>query len=103
MNRDDMIVLAERFIKDSPDNYITEEVALHPRCTGIKIYEAPIFAFGSADDELYTEYKSSDIIGSHFLSPAEWLPTAKTVISFFLPYTTEINTANAIDCQWPAD
>ncbi|MCL2703192.1 MAG: 4Fe-4S binding protein [Defluviitaleaceae bacterium] len=103
MIKDDIITLAEKFIENSPNNYITEEIALHPRCAGMKIYEAPIFAFGSADDGLYNEYKSFDVIGSHFLSPAEWLRNAKTVISFFLPYTEKIKTANSLDCQWPAD
>ena len=103
MNKDGIIMLAEKFINNSPDNYIIEENAIHPRYIGMKIYETPIFAFGSADDELYMNYKSFDIIGSHFLSPVEWLPNANTVISFFLPYTDKIKVANSIDCRWPAD
>jgi epoxyqueuosine reductase QueG len=103
VNKNAIITLAEKFVSDSPNNYITEETALNPNCAGMKIYEAPIFAFGSANDELYIKYKSSDIIGSRFLSPAEWLPSVKTVISFFLPYTNKIKKANAADCNWPAD
>lgn len=100
---EDIIMLSEKFINDSPNNYIDEETALNPRCAGIKIYEAPIFAFGAASDELYVKYKASDVIGSHFLSPTEWLPITKTVISFFLPYTDRIKAANSIDCCSPAD
>jgi len=103
INKDDMITLAEQFINDSPNNYISEEIALHPNCVSMKIYESPIFAFGSPHDELYTTYKSPDVIGSHFLSPPEWLPDAKTVISFFLPYTEQIKAANAIDRYQPAN
>ncbi|MCL2400295.1 MAG: 4Fe-4S binding protein [Defluviitaleaceae bacterium] len=103
MQKADIITLAENFINNSPNNYITEESALNPQCVGMKIYEAPIFAFGSADDKLYDKYKSFDIIGSHFLSPIEWLSDTKTVISFFLPYTDKIKTANSIDCCRPAD
>ena len=103
MDKNDITILAEKFINDSPGNYITEKTALSPRCVGLKIYEAPIFAFGSADDELYAKYKSFDIIGDHFLSPTEWMPNAKTVISLFLPYTDEIKTANSEDLRWPAD
>ena len=103
MNRDDMIMMAEKFIQNAPENYISDEVALHPRYVGMKIYDAPIFAFGSVDDELYTKYKSFDVIGNHFLSPAEWLSNTKTVISFFLPYTDKIKAANAKDCLWPAE
>jgi len=103
MNKTDIITLAENFISNSPDNYITKEAAMHPKYTDMKIYETPILAFGAADDELYTQYKSADVIGSHFLSPTEWLPVSKTIISFFLPYTSQIKTANATDCHWPAD
>jgi len=103
MNRDDIISLAETFISDSPNNYITEEIALSPKCVGIKIFDTPIFAFGSPDDDLYIKYKSFDAIGSHFLCPAEWLPSTKTVISFFLPYTNVIRKANSADNRFPAD
>ena len=102
MNKEDIIALAGKFINESPNNYIGEETALNPRCVGMKIYEPPIFAFGFADDSLYAKYKSCDVIGDHFLSPAEWLPNIKTVISFFLPYTDKIKAANSTDCQWPA-
>ncbi|MCL2864358.1 MAG: 4Fe-4S binding protein [Lachnospiraceae bacterium] len=103
MNRNDIIALAEKFVFDAPGNCITETSALHPKCSGLTIYEAPIFAFGSVDDALYLKYKSSDVIGSHFISPVEWLPSSKTVISFFLPYNERIKTANATNCLWPAD
>ncbi|MCL1829138.1 MAG: 4Fe-4S binding protein [Oscillospiraceae bacterium] len=68
----------------------------------MKIFETPVFSFGPADDELYAKYKSPDIVGEHFLSPCEWLPGAKTVISFFLPFTERIKKANAADCRWPS-
>ena len=103
MNRVNVVSLAEKYVNNSPKNYITEDIALHPRCVGMKIFEAPIFAFGSADDDLYVRFKSLHIIGSHFMSPAEWLPGAKTVISFFLPYTDIVKAANSTDSEWPAD
>ena len=103
MNNIEIIALAEKFIYDSPGNYITKEAALDPHCEGLKIYEAPIFAFGEAEDEIYESYKSVDVIGSLFLSPTEWMPETKTVISFFLPYTDIIKTANARDNNWPAN
>jgi epoxyqueuosine reductase QueG len=87
IQRDEIISIAEDFVRNAEDNY----------------FEPPIFAFGSADDELYKKFKAPDVIGSHFLSPMEWMPKAKTVISFFLPYTEAIKTANRADNRWPAD
>ena len=102
MNKNDVITSAAQFIKDSPKNYINEEEAIHPDCVGVQIFETPIFAFGAADDELYTRYKSPDVIGSDFLCPTEWLPEAKTVISLFLPFTDKIKKANSANYEWPA-
>jgi len=102
LNRDDIVSFAAKYINSSPNNYITEDIALNPRCVGMKIFEAPVFAFGSADDDLYVRFKSFDVIGSHFMSPVEWLPGVKTVISFFLPYTDIIKAANSKDSKWPA-
>ena len=37
------------------------------------------------------------------MTPGEWLPGAKTVISLFLPFTARIKEANRVDMTWPAD
>jgi epoxyqueuosine reductase QueG len=103
MNKDSIISITEQYIDNSPDNYIREGNAINPECVGLKIYDSPIFAFGLADDELYEKYKSSDIIGSQFMAPDEWLPNAKTVVSFFLPFTDHIKIPNRINSKWPAD
>ncbi|MCL2827632.1 MAG: 4Fe-4S binding protein [Oscillospiraceae bacterium] len=103
MTRDEIILCAEKFTETFLGNYISAEVAIAPEYVGMQLYDPPIFAFGSADDDLYIKYKSPNIIGGHFLAPSEWLPTAKTVISFFVPYTEQIKSANAQDDHWPAN
>ena len=103
MTREEIVDFATQFIEDSPGNYISADSALDLSYIGMKIYESPLFAFGAADDELYMKYKDPEIIGSNFLTPVEWLPGAKTVISFFLPFTETVKNANARDHDWPAD
>ena len=103
MNRDDIIARAEEFVGGAPGNYISEEAALSPGCAGMRIYDAPIFAFGSADDGIFMKFKNPDVVGRHFMGPVEWLSGAKTVISFFLPFSSAVKAANALDCRWPAD
>ena len=103
MNREKIIENARRFTEDSAINYVSNKAALRPDYVGMKIFDSPIFAFGSADDDIYARYKSPDIIGNHSISPLEWMPRAKTVISFFLPYTERIKSANARDFDWPAE
>jgi epoxyqueuosine reductase QueG len=52
------------------------------------LFRQPIVAFSSASDERYWQLK--DIIGDWHLSPTELLPEAKSVISYFVPFTREV-------------
>jgi len=103
MNKEDLIKMAGDFVKNSEDNYITREIAISENVVGMKIFEAPIFAFGSADDEYFTLLKESSAIGKHFLIPKEWLPQSKTVISFFLPFSQSVKNGNKKDMSWPSE
>lgn len=103
MKGQEIIDLAVRFVEEDAGNRISREAALSDKVVGLRIYEAPIFAFGAADDPLFRELKNPAAIGPHFLLPQEWLPQAKTVISFFLPFTQEVKEANSRDLKWPAD
>ncbi len=47
-----------------------------------------------AEDALFSEYKKPGIIGPWFLTPEEWLPGAKTVISLFFPASEEVRSSN---------
>ena len=103
MDKKRIIADAEEFTQSSPLNYVSDEVSLRQDLAGMRIFDPPVFSFGTANDELYARYKTAEVIGSHFLSPHEWLPEAKTVISFFLPYSEKIKSANSADYEWPAD
>lgn len=102
MDKDFIIEAARNFVEDSKGNYISEEMAISEGLVGMKIYEAPIFAFGSAEDEYFKLLKEESVIGDHFILPKHWLPEAKTVISFFLPFTEEIRRGNSRDMDWPS-
>ncbi|MBS4021521.1 MAG: 4Fe-4S binding protein [Dethiobacter sp.] len=103
MNKTELINSAVKFIEVSKSNYVTKEVAISDAVAGMKIYEDPVFAFGDAGDEYFTRLKDPVAIGSHFRLPKEWLPRAKTVISFFLPYTAAIKKDNSLEETWPSD
>jgi epoxyqueuosine reductase QueG len=103
MDKITIINFAKELTQNFPVNHVASEVAISPDYAGMKIFEPPIFAFGCPKDELFTKFKSPGIIGEHFLSPCEWMPGAKTVISFFLPYTERIRSANSQNSHWPAD
>lgn len=81
------------FVRDSPKNYV-------PELAMMRIYEQPLLAVASAEDELWEQLKQPEVIGPRHLSPAEWLPGARSVISCFLPFTERIRSANRAE-GWP--
>jgi len=102
MDKQKLIEISSCFIEKSANNRITKQFALSEDLIGVKIFEAPIFAFGAADDPYFPLLKEPSAIGEHFLLPCEWLPQAKTVISFFLPFTEAIRKGNRKEMMWPS-
>ncbi len=94
--------MASHFVESSEDNYIAGEIAISGDVVGMKIFDAPIFAFGSADDEYFQLLKNPSVIGEHFMVPREWLSQSKTVISFFLSFTEAVKKGNKADMAWPS-
>lgn len=91
------------FVDEAAGNYVAEKEALTKELAGLKLYEAPLLGAASADDSLFLELKEEEAIGPHFMLPTEWMPEGRTVLSFFLPYTSAIKNANALDNKEPAD
>lgn len=102
MNRDELIRSAESFAVNSEFNYVSTEEAISDDVAGMRIYDAPVFAFGSADDKLFEGLKEPSAIGGHFMLPKEWLPGARTVVSFFLPFSEAVKKGNGRDMEWPS-
>ncbi|HVJ50210.1 epoxyqueuosine reductase [Desulfitobacterium sp.] len=70
----------------------------------VTCYRRPLIGFASAHDPLFTQMK--EIIGPHHLLPTDLLPTAKTVVAFFLPFAEDIVKAHRkspnIPLEWSA-
>jgi epoxyqueuosine reductase QueG len=103
MNKHDIIRIAENFIEQLADNHISQETAITKNIAGLTLFEPPIFGFGAADDENFLRLMLPEAVGKHFILPTEWLPSAKSVISFFLPFTEEVRASNARDMKWPSE
>lgn len=103
MDKTYLIKTAGNFIEHAPGNCISEEIAISKNSVGLNLFDAPVFAFGSADDEYFTGLKEPQAIGAHFATPKEWLPGAKTVVSFFLPFTGEVRKSNRKNMTWPSE
>ncbi|MDR2785067.1 MAG: 4Fe-4S binding protein [Treponema sp.] len=91
------------YINAAPGNFVDGKIALRPELAGMRIFDEPVFGFGSAEDPLFEELKKPGVIGGHFLHPREWLGGGKTVITLFLPFTRAVRAANRLNPDWPAD
>ena len=82
------------FCDSVPSNRVTAADAIRPELAGMQIYETPIFGVASADDPIFREYLKPGIIGPEFRLPQQWVPGAKSVISFFAPFTEAVRASN---------
>ena len=78
-------------VLDSPDNAVRTEYALRAELVGTPYYEGPLVGCAAADDPLFAQFKADPkIYGSALWLPEEWLPGARSVVSFFLPFSEEV-------------
>lgn len=90
MTKQQILIETEKQFSLCAANTVSADAAISPEMAGLQIYEAPLVGFASAADSLFAEFKRPEVIGPHFMSPEEWLPGAKTVISFFFPFTERV-------------
>lgn len=102
MNREELVRQAENFTQQSELNRVPDSMALLPELAGMTIFDSPLFAIGSAEDPCFETFKRPEAVGAHFMTPGEWLPGARSVISFFLPFTEAVRTGNRRDYAWPS-
>ena len=91
-------------VLDSPDNAVRAEYALRPELVGTPYYGGPLVGCAAADDPLFVQFKADPkIYGSALRLPEEWLPGAKSVVSFFLPFSEEVRSSNTPNLEEPSD
>jgi epoxyqueuosine reductase QueG len=61
---------------------------------GCRIYDDPLVGAAAAGDPIFREFQTEGIIGPHHLLPVDWLETAESVVSYFLPFTEPIVESN---------
>ena len=93
------------FSKHNPKQYDDTGAKKSPDFDGLKgmrFYEKPFFSIARADAPRFMEIKLPHVVGEHHFMPQDWLPEAKTVISFALPISRGIVEANKTDPFEPA-
>ena len=94
MKKAELTELIQKLFVSVPGNVLSAEDGIKKKYIGARMFDAPLIGFGSAADPLFAEYKKVGVIGPWHMSPAEWLPEARTVVSLFFPISEEIRESN---------
>ena len=81
----------DEFLRTAPGNRIP---ASGGEWAGTPLYDAPIFGVADACDPLFEALRAPEAVGEMHRTPAEWLPGAVRVISFFLPFSAAVRQSN---------
>ncbi len=60
----------------------------------LRLYDPPLLGVADALDPLWEVLKQPEVVGPQHRSPREWLPEARSVVLFFLPYSRRVRQAN---------
>ncbi|UWG95461.1 4Fe-4S binding protein [Dehalobacter sp. DCM] len=101
LNTEMLIGHATDYLSTCNDNYIQDEDAIREDLAGMRIFDDPIFAFGDASDPLFQRLQS--IVHPGFMLPHDWVSDAKSVISYFLPFTDTVRVSNRQPCTSASD
>ena len=75
------------FIQTSPLNRV-------PDLADLQLFDSPLLGVAGADDELFPQLRQPSVISENYMLPSDWLPTAKSIIAFFLPFTAQVRISN---------
>ena len=91
-----------KFLENDESNTINADIAKKPEYAGRKIHDGVICGVAAANDEIFASLAANKEANIDMMSPEEWLPGAKSVISFFTPFARWITEEN-VDGNWPSD
>jgi len=82
------------YVDTAAGNHALAGTSLGISSEGMKIFDAPLLGFGAADDPMFAELADPAVVSTTYRQPNEWLPGARTVISYFLPFTEDVRRSN---------
>jgi len=77
-----------------PENSVPAEIAMRADLAGMRIFDAPIAGCCAADDPCLLSFSREEVAGLAMSPPAEWLPSARSVVSVFFPFVPQIRQSD---------
>lgn len=104
MDKTAIAALVQETFRTFPGNAVSAEAAITPDMVGLVLFEAPLMRVADAADPIFEQFRQEGVVGPWHMTPGEWLPGAKAVISVFFPFTEEVKEGerNAPACETSA-
>lgn len=102
MNTEEMVKFILEFQENDASNRIATDIAKKPEYAGRKIHDGVIYGVAAVDDAIIASLKANKEANIDIMPPEQWLPGAKSVISFFSPFARWITEEN-IGGNWPSE
>lgn len=95
--------IVEEFFRNTKGNTIGADEALDSNLVGLTLFDKPIIGYADANDQIFNAYfEEYDIMFNKFVKPDQWLDSAKTVVSIFLPYSGAVKKGNGENLKRPS-
>lgn len=89
-------------VPEDPGNHLAPDRALLPDSAGMQFFDPPLVGVARAADPLFEALLEPGVVGPWFLPPTRWLPEARSVLSFFFPYTERVRQAEDFSTPLPS-
>lgn len=66
MEKEKWIRMAADYVDTAEENRVQAQDAIKPELAGMRMFEAPVIVFGSADDPLFARIQKPEAVGAHF-------------------------------------
>lgn len=102
MVRKDLAEILGTLLEESDANVTPSDENLYSEATGVRIFDTPLMGVASASDGIFKKLLRHDVVGPHHIGPDEWLPGAKSVVSFFFPFSEGVRRSNSAEIAMPS-
>ena len=99
---DELVRRIDGFLGRDGGNRVLASEAIRPELTGLPLLQSPLVGCSAADDPLYLALKRPEAVGPWHWLPRDWLPGARTILSFFFPFSDEIRRSNRLENRLPS-
>jgi epoxyqueuosine reductase len=94
MTLDEILGTVAAFLEATPLNSIAA-------LGGLRLYDPPLATVAAAGDPLFEGLRAEAAVGAAHLGPGAWLSEARSVVSFFFPFSADVRRSNRAP-GWPS-